>query len=166
MGAYVSATVAGGLSGRLLGGWIHPPLHWRYAFVSASLFLMVAAALALFRLPAEGGPNKAGLRDRPGFLALLTRWDLVRIYAVGFGAFFVFSSVFNYLPFHLAGPPFHAPTQWITFLYLSYIIGIFMGPLAGRLSDRWGNGAAMVFGAALFALAIGSSISPAVRMTP
>src|SRR5438552_3300821 len=27
MGSYVSATVAGGLGGRLLGGWIHPPLH-------------------------------------------------------------------------------------------------------------------------------------------
>src|SRR6476646_426316 len=34
MGSYVSATVAGGMGGRLLGGWIHPPLHWRYAFVS------------------------------------------------------------------------------------------------------------------------------------
>ena len=26
MGSYVSATVLGGLGGRLLGGWIHPPL--------------------------------------------------------------------------------------------------------------------------------------------
>ena len=38
MGSYVAATVAGGLGGRLLGGWIHPPLHWRYAFVSASVW--------------------------------------------------------------------------------------------------------------------------------
>ncbi|HVL02203.1 MAG TPA: MFS transporter, partial [Dongiaceae bacterium] len=29
MGYYVSATVVGGLGGRLLGGWLHPPLHWR-----------------------------------------------------------------------------------------------------------------------------------------
>jgi YNFM family putative membrane transporter len=27
MGAYVSATVVGGLGGRLLGGYLHPPLH-------------------------------------------------------------------------------------------------------------------------------------------
>ena len=33
MGSYVSATVLGGLGGRLLGGWIHPPLHWRNNFV-------------------------------------------------------------------------------------------------------------------------------------
>jgi MFS family permease len=35
MGAYVSATVVGGLGGRLLGGLIHSPLHWRFAFVTA-----------------------------------------------------------------------------------------------------------------------------------
>jgi YNFM family putative membrane transporter len=121
---------------------------------------MAAVALALFRLPHEGGPNKAGLEERPGFLTLLSRWDLIRVYAVGFGAFFVFSSIFNYLPFHLAGPPFRTPTQWITLLYLSYIVGIFTGPLAGRLSDRWGNGAAMVFGAVLFALAMAATLIP------
>ena len=43
MGAYVSATVAGGLGGRLLGGFIHSPLHWRYAFVTASLLYCVGA---------------------------------------------------------------------------------------------------------------------------
>ena len=29
MGSYVAATVAGGLGGRLLGGFIHPPMHRR-----------------------------------------------------------------------------------------------------------------------------------------
>jgi MFS family permease len=51
MGTYVSATVLGGLGGRLLGGWIHPPLHWRWAFVSVSV-LVAAAALALTHWPA------------------------------------------------------------------------------------------------------------------
>jgi YNFM family putative membrane transporter len=46
MGSYVSATVAGGLGGRLLGGFVHPPLHWRYAFVSASVFLLTATLAA------------------------------------------------------------------------------------------------------------------------
>ena len=53
MGSYISATVAGGLGGRLLGGWIHPPLHWRYAFFSASVFLLAATLAALFWLPGE-----------------------------------------------------------------------------------------------------------------
>src|SRR5947208_11747710 len=46
MGSYVSATIAGGMGGRLLGGWIHPPLHWRYAFVTSAALLVAAAAAA------------------------------------------------------------------------------------------------------------------------
>ncbi len=46
MGSYVAATVAGGLGGRLLGGFIHPPLHWRYAFVTASVVLLPATLAA------------------------------------------------------------------------------------------------------------------------
>src|SRR5581483_4795827 len=47
MGAYVSATVAGGLGGRLLGGWIHPPLHWRYAFVTTAVLIALATVASL-----------------------------------------------------------------------------------------------------------------------
>src|SRR5207249_10653425 len=58
MGSCVSATVAGGLGGRLLGGWIHPPLHWRYAFASAAVLLMTATISALRWLPAENPKRK------------------------------------------------------------------------------------------------------------
>ena len=51
MGSYVSATVIGGLGGRLLGGWLHPPLHWRYAFLSAAAMVLVAAFNAFRQLP-------------------------------------------------------------------------------------------------------------------
>ena len=85
-----------------------------------------------------------------GFIQLLSRADLLRIFFVSFGAFFVFSSTFNYLPYYLSGPPFHATTQMITLLYLAYIIGIIMGPLAGRLSNKIGNGATMALGSLIF----------------
>jgi YNFM family putative membrane transporter len=154
MGAYVSATVAGGLSGRLLGGWIHPPLHWRYAFVTASLLVLAATGAALRWLPAGEGGLRRPAGPPEGFLTLLSNPELRLILLVPFGGFFVFSSVFNYLPFYLAGPPFRASTQVITIMYLSYLIGVVMGPLAGRLSNLIGNGGTMVGGAAVFALAL------------
>jgi YNFM family putative membrane transporter len=123
MGSYVSATVAGGLGGRLLGGWIHPPLHWRYAFVSASVLLTTATFAAFLWLPAGKRQAKA-VKKESGFIELLTRPDLLRMLAVGCGAFFVFSSTFNYLPFYLSNPPFSARTEVITFMYLAYLIGI------------------------------------------
>lgn len=157
MGAYVSATVVGGLSGRLLGGWVHPPLNWRYAFVSASILLLLAVAAAAFGLPAETATKKTEEKEL-GFIQLLSRADLLRIYFVSFGAFFVFSSTFNYLPYYLSGPPFHATTQMITLLYLAYIIGIIIGPLAGRLSDKIGNGATMAWGSLIFGLFLGCTL--------
>ena len=153
MGSYVSATVAGGLGGRLLGGWLHPPLHWRYAFVTAAVFLAGATVMAAWRLPEGKGPEESPA-EAEGFLALLSHQELRRIFLVAFGGFFVFSSVFNYLPFYLSGAPFHASTQLITLLYLSYLIGVFIGPVAGKLSNRIGNGGTMVLGSLIFALAI------------
>ncbi len=153
MGSYVSATVAGGLGGRLLGGWLHPPLHWRYAFVTAAIFLMLTTLAAFIWLP-EGKAQAEGEGETEGFLTLLGRGDLRRIFLVAFGGFFVFSSIFNYLPFYLSRPPFNASTQLITLLYLSYLIGVFIGPLAGQLSNRIGNGGTMVLGSLVFAAAI------------
>ena len=157
MGSYVSATVAGGLGGRLLGGWIHPPLHWRYAFVSASILLIAATVAALRWLPKED--KKAILESQQAsFIQLLAQPGLLRMLAVAFGAFFVFSSAFNYLPFYLSNPPFAARTEVITLMYLAYLIGIVIGPLSGRLSNHLGSGATMVIGSLVFAAAIAATL--------
>ncbi len=161
MGSYISATVAGGLGGRLLGGWIHPPLHWRYAFFSASVFLLAATLAALFWLPGEKKQTGESAGEI-GFVGLLRRTELLMIYAAAFSAFFVFSSIFNFLPFYLSGPPFNASTGVITMMYLSYLIGVVMGPLAGNISNRIGNGATMAMGAVVFAVSIGLTLIPSM----
>ncbi len=153
MGSYVSATVTGGLGGRLLGGWIHPPLHWRYAFFTASLLLLCATYAAVHWLPPER-EKRSGTEESGSFFALFWQPGLFRMYWVAFGAMFVYSSVFNYLPFYLSGPPFFKSTEFITLLYLTYITGIAMGPAAGTLSNRIGNGGTMVLGVVVFTVAL------------
>lgn len=157
MGSYVSATVAGGLGGRLLGGWIHPPLHWRYAFVSASVLLIAATGAALLWLPKEDKKQNRE-SEQASFIQLLAQPALLRMLAVGFGAFFVFSSAFNYLPFYLSNPPFAARTKVITLMYLAYLIGIVIGPLSGRLSNHFGSGATMVVGSLVFSAAVAATL--------
>lgn len=157
IGSYVSATVAGGLIGRLLGGWIHSLLHWRYAFVSSTVILLAATIAASRFLPPEKEDIKTET-ESIGIIALMAQKDLLCIYLVAFAAFFVFSSIFNYLPFYLSGPSFQASTEIITLMYLSYIIGIIVGPLAGKLSNRAGNGVTIVLGAVVFGISIGITL--------
>ena len=162
MGSYVAATVAGGLGGRLLGGWIHPPLHWRYAFLSAATLLILASIAAWIWLPDE----KAHLREpQPsGFSDLLVQPGLVRMLVVGFGGFFVFSSTFNYLPFYLSSPPFSAPTEVITLVYLAYLIGLVMGPLSGRISNNIGGGATIIGGSVVLMAAVAAILIPSLAV--
>jgi len=161
MGSYVSATVLGGLGGRLLGGWIHPPLHWRYAFVSAAVLTLLATLVAVRSLP------KSSVSSEPkdstvGFLMLLTRWDLLRIYLCTMGSFAIFSSVFNFLPYRLSAAPFNFSTKMITLLYLVYVLGIFVGPLSGRLSHRFGVGRTLLAGSVGLAIALGLLLLPSL----
>lgn len=153
MGSYVSATVVGGLGGRLLGGWLHPPLHWRWAFVTASAMVLAASLAAVLLLPREERP--AGKTDSgPGYLELMRQPELLRTFLAGFGAMFVFASTFNYLPFYLSAPPFSAGTRLITLLYLTYVVGIVIAPLSGKFSNRFGNGPTMILGSAVFGAAL------------
>ena len=153
MGSYVSATVAGGMSSRMLGGLFYPGLSWRYAFLTASVLVIVATVAACRLLPEDFRDAQNELEPE-GFLHLISRPNLLGIYLVAFSAFFVFSSIFNYIPFYLQGPPFNASTGLITTMYLSYLIGIIMGPLAGKMSNRIGHGGTLALGSSIFAISI------------
>jgi YNFM family putative membrane transporter len=49
-------------------------------------------------------------------------------------------------------------------MYLAYLIGIVMGPVSGRLSNRLGSGVTMVIGSLLFAAAIAATLIQSLAM--
>ncbi|MGD8252116.1 MAG: MFS transporter [Desulfobacterales bacterium] len=157
MGAYIAATVAGGLGGRLIGGWLHSPSEWRLGFLSSGALVGAATLAAVLLLPDEKPMRNTGKKPVAGVLALIRQKRIWGCLGVSFSAFYVFSSIFNYLPFYLSDPPFSASTRQITLMYLSYVFGIVAAPLAGRLSNRFGNGPTMTAGAAVFTLSIAST---------
>ena len=166
MGSYVAATVFGGLGGRLLGGWIHAPLHWRYALLSAAILMVVATIVALYYLPENTdrdiNTEKNNGSSQVGFLEILRSWALWRSFLTAFGAFSVFSSLFNYLPFRLESPPFNLSIDWITTIYLVYVVGIFIGPFSGRFTNRFGVGKTLLGGSMLMVLAVTITLLPSL----
>ncbi|MBA3030400.1 MAG: MFS transporter [Desulfobacteraceae bacterium] len=163
MGSYVSATVLGGMTGRLIGGLIRPPMNWRHALVAASILVLVAVISAYKGLP-KTVPNPARHETSAGFLQFVGRGDLLRLYFCGGGSFAIFSSIFNYLPFRLSSAPFNYSTQRTTLLYLVYVVGIFMGPLAGKASNRFGTGRTMLLGTFILAGALALILFPSIVM--
>lgn len=161
MGSYVSATVLGGLGSRLLGGWMQTVLDWRTAFLAAAIIILLATAHAVYGLPRENVEASAPT-ERISFAVLLKGWPFLRIYGCAAASFAVFSSIFNYLPFRLAQTPFNFTTPQTTLLYLSYIVGIFIGPLAGRISTRYNSGVTLIGGTGVFALALLLLLVPSI----
>jgi len=157
MGSYVSATVAGGLFGRLIGGWISPVFGWRIAFFSAAFFVISATFAAAYLVPG-GKTSDESAADNIRFVDLIARKELLRIYLVAFASYFAFSSIYNYIPFYLSNPPFKASTSLITMMYFSYITGIIIGPFAGKLSNIFGSGKILVAGSLVFGLSIGLTL--------
>lgn len=160
MGYYVSATVVGGLGGRLLGGWVHAAEHWRQAMASASGLLLLAMLLALAVLPRKRLQTRAVVTG--SFRQMLLRPDMLLLFLCGAGGFAIFSSVFNFLPFRLSEDAFGFSTAQITLMYLVYVMGIFMGPMAGRIANRIGSGRTLLAGSAVLVLALLCLLLPSV----
>lgn len=153
MGAYVAATVLGGMLSRLLGGYVFAPSQWRGAFVAAALAVLLAVALAWRELCDAPAPAPVH-RDGVSFRALLSRPALWLSYLCGAAGQAVFAPVFNTLPYRLAEAPFALGTEQASLLYLVYLVGIVMGPGAGRLANRHGTGRTLMGGATVLALAL------------
>jgi YNFM family putative membrane transporter len=151
MGSYVAATVVGGLMGRLLSG-LFLAGHWRACFWLAAALILGLSLAALAWLPAQATPPPRQ-EKAAGYLALLHGPTLAP-YLATFGSMFVFAAVFNYITYHLAAAPFLASTALISLLYLTYLTGVVLGPLAGRWAGKFGAGPVLLTGAALFAVAL------------
>jgi YNFM family putative membrane transporter len=149
--AYVSGTVIGGFCGRALTGLVADRAGWPTAFVVlAGVNLAAACAIAAW-LPRESSiphPRQAGhVRSIAG---LLKNRQLVATDAVGFCVLFSQVAVFSYVTFHLSAEPFHLGTAALGWLFVVYLVGAIVTPLAGRWIDvrghRTGLAAAMVVG--------------------
>ena len=141
IGLYVSGTAIGGLTGRLLTGFLTELGGWRAALGGAAVLavgcavavrLLLPASRRFTRVPREGGLLRqlaAGFTD-PALLALY-----------GFAALLMagFAAVYNAGTFRLESAPYSLGPGPASLVFLAYLLGSVSSPVAGWLADRAGR---------------------------
>jgi YNFM family putative membrane transporter len=162
VGGVIAASVAGGLLGRLAGGLAAEHWGWRSAFlVSAGVTAIGAAGMAL-ELPRGAGGRRAWRGALAGMVRHLGDRRLAGGFLLAFWMFFGFVAVFTYLPYRLAGAPWHLSTDAIAAVYAVYLAGVVVSPAAGRLASRLPAERLMAGGLAVAAAGVAVTLAPSL----
>jgi MFS family permease len=158
MSFYISGTALGGFLSRFLAGILADWFTWRVSFLVLGTAALAGAGAVAAWLPR--GRRRPPLPALPGtrssfFIqlwsqvgALFRNRRLVATYAVGFNVLFSLVGVFTWITFHLSAPPFLLSTAALSSLFLVYLLGLVITPVAGfiitRVGLRAGIGGAIV----------------------
>src|SRR5262245_644690 len=144
MAAYVSGTVSGGFCGRALVALVASSYDWHTAFFALAVANLLAAALLAFLLPIETRKASARSQDHGQSIArLIKNPQLIGTNAVGFCVLFMQVAMFSYVTFHLSGAPYFLSTAALGWLFVVYLFGAGVMPVAGRWIDVRGHRAAL-----------------------
>jgi len=146
MGLYIGGTGIGGMTGRLIAGFLTDEFSWRWALGGIGGLSLCLSVLFLAMLPASRhftahepsvkellATAKSHLRD-PG---------LIRLYVMGFLLMGSNVSLFNYIAFRLVAPPYRLSQTAVGLIYLVYFFGVASSPWAGHLAGRRGSRAVL-----------------------
>jgi predicted MFS family arabinose efflux permease len=162
--AYVSGTIAGGFSGRVIAGFTAEHLGWHWAFILLGCISVAIAAYLAAYLPAgrKFGHQTAPARMTDALIDHLRNKQLLAAYIVGSCVLFSLTALFTYVTFHLAAPPFSLSAGWIGSIFVVYLAGAVVTPIVGRRIDRDGYGKMLVRAAAIGAAGALLSLVPNV----
>ncbi|RRQ77680.1 MFS transporter [Streptomyces griseofuscus] len=146
IGLFVAGNSVGGMSGRVITGWVAQMWGWR-ASVGVIGVIAVGCAVA-FRLllPAPRHFKAGSLRPRVLLGTVRTHLSdplLRRLYAIGALFMTVFGGVYTVIGYRLTGAPFGLPQGIVGSIFLVYLVGTVSASTAGRLVGRLGRRGAL-----------------------
>ncbi|MEU7338141.1 MFS transporter [Streptomyces sp. NPDC007074] len=142
IGLFVAGNSVGGMSGRIITGWVAQECGWRIAVATIGVIAVACAVAFRSLLPAPrhftpGSPRPRALvrtvRDH------LSNPLLCRLYAIGALFMTVFGGVYTVIGYRLTEAPFSLPQGVIGSVFLVYLVGTVSASTAGRLVDRVGR---------------------------
>ncbi|MET9142487.1 MFS transporter [Streptomyces sp. NPDC004042] len=146
IGLFVAGNSVGGMSGRVITGWVAQEWGWRVAVGLVGLIAVACAVAFRLLLPAPRHFTPGSLRPR--VLAGTVRDHLSdpllrRLYAIGALFMTVFGGVYTVIGYRLTEAPFSLPQGIVGSIFLVYLVGTVSASTAGRLVGRLGRRGAL-----------------------
>lgn len=166
IGLFVAGNSIGGMSGRIVTGWVAQAAGWRAALAAVGV-MAVLCAVAFHLLV----PRARHFTARPVGPRALARTVgghlsdplLRRLYAIGGLFMIVFGAVYTVIGYRLVGEPFNLPQGVVGSIFLVYLVGTVSSAAAGRLVARTGRRGALYLAVGTTAvgllLSLGDSIA-------
>ncbi|MFH8607842.1 MFS transporter [Streptomyces sp. NPDC018029] len=146
IGMFVAGNSIGGMSGRIVTGWVAQAWGWRAAVGVVGVMALLCAVAFRVLLPAPRHFTAGTLS--PKSLARTVRTHLsnpllCRLYAIGALFMTVFGAVYTVIGYRLTEAPFSLPQGVIGSIFLVYLVGTVSSAAAGKLVARLGRRGAL-----------------------
>ncbi|MGW4490961.1 MFS transporter [Streptomyces sp. NPDC004376] len=167
IGLFVAGNSVGGMSGRVITGWVAQEWGWRTAVGVIGVVAVGCAVAFRLLLPAPKHFRAGSLRPR--VLAGTVRDHLSnpllrRLYAIGALFMMVFGGVYTVIGYRLTEAPFSLPQGIIGSIFLVYLVGTVSASTSGRLVGRLGRRGALYTAAGTTAAGLLLSLAPSVPL--
>ncbi|AXG79909.1 MFS transporter [Streptomyces paludis] len=146
IGLFVAGNSVGGMSGRVVAGWVAQLWGWRAALGAVGLLAVGCAVVFRLLLPKARHFTPRSLSPRALARTVgghLSDPLLRRLYAIGGLFMVVFGAVYTALGYRLVEAPFNLPQGVIGSIFLVYLVGTVSSAAAGRLVARLGRRGAL-----------------------
>ncbi|MEV0091972.1 MFS transporter [Streptomyces sp. NPDC050738] len=165
IGLFVAGNSIGGMSGRIVSGWVAQAWGWRAALGVIGLLAVVCAVAFRLLLPKARNFTPGSLNPRAlGRTVAMHLADplLRRLYAIGALFMTVFGAVYTVIGYRLVAEPFNLPQGLVGSIFLVYLVGTVSSAAAGKLVARTGRRGALYLAVSTTAAGLLLSLSDAM----
>ncbi|MGP3982096.1 MFS transporter [Streptomyces sp. KR80] len=146
IGLFVAGNSIGGMSGRIVTGWVAQAWGWRAGLGAVGVLAVVCVVAYRLLLPRARHFTPGSISPRA-----LTRTVgrhlsdplLCRLYAIGGLFMTVFGAVYTVIGYRLVAEPFGLPQGVVGSIFLVYLVGTVSSAASGRLVGRLGRRGAL-----------------------
>ncbi|MBA0054192.1 MFS transporter [Streptomyces sp. AJS327] len=149
VGLFVAGNSVGGMSGRILAGWVTQLWGWRAALLAVALTALLCAVAFRLLAPAPRNFRATALSARGTARTVaghLSNPLLLRLYVIGALFMTVFGAVYTVVGYRLTSEPFGLSQGLAGSIFAIYLVGTFVSTAAGRLHARLGRRGVLYLG--------------------